>query len=1386
MYGFEKIKEILDEVFINNNKYYLINNFNLEQRISIFQEMENFTSEQLDELASYVEKLQTQINLKNQSYMYEFYSSFFTEEEAFTIYNSYTTNEHYSIREIAKLLLNDEEKFKIVESNDYYDSEDIEFYKSIKDETKKKECIAKYELDEYIKDMKVDELVELLKKYHRADLLEKIIKAIAVKDETKLYNLLKMPDVNSTVFNLILDNFDNYELIYNDLISGTFTNAEAIILSTYFSKFSDEQKYNIIMNEKYKNIIIENNESSIHNIFDNKEYAIKLLENIDIKEDCLRANLLKMNFDEKLYKSVCDLIVNKVKDKKDFFLYYDNFTDDFKIYFINNYEMDSKLFIDILQSFESFENVNMISLDKIKENEINELLRDISLANIFNDEYKSIIIQRYLKKYSNDIDNIEKIIKYITMYNILKDKDVYKQLLNNKELSANSIKLILQKMDPNFLKEFFKQNEDYNMQYKTEIIKEKLNLSDKLEIINNYKEYFMDISGILIVLQDNELKHDNKLQIQDNVIEDITDFILSGLSSFEANYIPDFLYNNIIFVKKFIQYNNPLILRYPLNISLCNEDEIETIAQLMNRNEYYTYFDKVYTSSPIVFEHFINNGFINGIDFFEESMFNEKNLNFMFLKYNTSDILKCQIIKKDLTKLYNKIQIDDYSKVFNDLLNSEDYIKIAVVLSKYNKDRINDNNLETLYNILFEKLIDKYKNDEVISSILEQTIKNGKNPYCLNFIKTKKQAYAQENLIDVLSEIENLHINNIYGDVLNKINKKHFRTIVSFLQSYNIEQEKLFNIAINMYLVLGNSRCIDFLNPNENKNYGKIDREILIKLFDRININDISLIEEGKGYAPQINESLINLIFGNNYKIKNTPIRNYLNNFAEKKEEINKKLAIAMEDPELSEEDKNIVIDKLKKEFDEYKLEVLNFFENNFQQVFYKWDIIQEEFLKKQSKSKLKLKLNIEQINQICKALKGIENSPVLEERDELLKESSVFEYVGIDTQFTTNIDKVRERTIDLSRGMDNVKKKKIPDVTLEKKGYYLKTYNPQDRNILSAGIRSGCCFRPNGNADNHGNNNSLLYYCTNTEYGGGIEIVDSNGKTIMFSPVLRNGNVLMIHSIETKGLTDVESSIVHEILKEYAETVINLASHNNDDISFVTITDLHHLNSSFARVMLPNDKKFKIFDDEQKFNEMYTNLENNHCVLAHGYQKTFDDIKYGEVLTDYYYPQITSQNKYVSIMPVDIDIITEMSEIKNQISILSNSVKDLKNDDTDNKSNTMLYEAKELRKQYLSFYKQLLKKYNNIDVYMLYVNGIKVMNKLMNESGEYINCKPSSIYYKSDWFIAIDGNNVYAYSKDPDDKEYSSILTELMSLNPNLIMNGESLDETRKNVGKN
>ena len=30
-----------------------------------------------------------------------------------------------------------------------------------------------------------------------------------------------------------------------------------------------------------------------------------------------------------------------------------------------------------------------------------------------------------------------------------------------------------------------------------------------------------------------------------------------------------------------------------------------------------------------------------------------------------------------------------------------------------------------------------------------------------------------------------------------------------------------------------------------------------------------------------------------------------------------------------------------------------------------------------------------------------------------------------------------------------------------------------------------------------------------------------------------------------------------------------------------------------------------------------------------------------------------------------------------------------------------------------------------------------------MNESGEYINCKPSSIYYKSDWFIAIDGNNV-------------------------------------------
>ena len=130
------------------------------------------------------------------------------------------------------------------------------------------------------------------------------------------------------------------------------------------------------------------------------------------------------------------------------------------------------------------------------------------------------------------------------------------------------------------------------------------------------------------------------------------------------------------------------------------------------------------------------------------------------------------------------------------------------------------------------------------------------------------------------------------------------------------------------------------------------------------------------------------------------------------------------------------------------------------------------------NKSKLSIKLNVAYCNSAIKKIESNRKKPALEFRDEPLLNSDVFDYVGYDNQFVSEPAKAPARAIELSRRMEKVEKKKFPNIELEKDGYTLFVYGPQDRNILSAGFRSGCCFRPRGNADNSGKDNSLLNYC--------------------------------------------------------------------------------------------------------------------------------------------------------------------------------------------------------------------------------------------------------------------------------------------------------------------
>lgn len=381
-------------------------------------------------------------------------------------------------------------------------------------------------------------------------------------------------------------------------------------------------------------------------------------------------------------------------------------------------------------------------------------------------------------------------------------------------------------------------------------------------------------------------------------------------------------------------------------------------------------------------------------------------------------------------------------------------------------------------------------------------------------------------------------------------------------------------------------------------------------------------------------------------------------------------------------------------------------------------------------------------LNSISVDVKEKRTKPKLEPRDILLDQSDVFEYVGYDTQYTTNPDKAPARAIELSRRMDNVKTKKFPNIKIEKDGYQLFVYEPHDRRILSAGYRSGCCFRPNGNADNSGKDNSLLNYCATTEYGGGVEIKDAQGETIMFSPLLRNGNVLMIHSIETKHSGNQQAmQTVHELLGEFGKRTIEESKRHGDSIDFVTITDLHHLQKQYTKGVLPQESKFTVYDGEQAFTSMYTNLDSNQMILEHTPGKTISDITYGSVAASYEYPIIDYYfiNQFSN---EEREIIEVMKELEERIIDLSNQRFIAKKNNQYELSNVLLLEIKQTKGEFLKYYKKALELRKGIDIFNKYKESNKMVAGINEQLGVEFQIDISELYNGVDWYIIITPDN--------------------------------------------
>lgn len=724
------------------------------------------------------------------------------------------------------------------------------------------------------------------------------------------------------------------------------------------------------------------------------------------------------------------------------------------------------------------------------------------------------------------------------------------------------------------------------------------------------------------------------------------------------------------------------------------------------------------------------------------------------------------------------------------------FLMSIIIKSKINRTLEVDDTIH----LIVQQYFVKYQMDEIsetyISSFMNQIL-NGEIWACnLESIHSMQELLYVSCFGDLFmntvssssngARLQPMALSNLSFDIYTKTNLKQYRDIKRILLGMGMDDYSASEIAITAYSVLGFSRAKELLSGK----YGEINIDQLSHLFTDIDCSHVMFEPDGGKYRPIINETLINLLFGSNYKVMNTPIRNYLNGFCEMEQYILHEIERIQNDFEFTHDEKIKKTNEVYKNFKNYCFNVRDFIVNiNF--IFHKWVYIEEEFFKKQSVSKLKIKLNVAQVNEIVSLLKASHKNtfvkglftekeqlrasriPNFELRDYPLVISDVFDYVGIQTQYTVNPKLAPLRAVELSRMMEGVNSLKIPNVCLKHGTYHIQVFHPQDRNLISGGYRTGCCFRPKGDADNYGQNYSLLAYCCSSEYASGIEIKNYEGKTLMFSPILRNGNVLVIYSFESIGLTEKEQQVSNDLLYSWASEVIRISQQEekDDGIIAVVMSDLKPL-LDFSRTqgVLPLDKKFKVYDPDKKYKKMYYELDKlNQYILAFSKDKTFDDIQYDqEVIKSYHYPTQVTNIKTVAVSDHQLEIIHKIRSNKEKIVKLVQKRKKLLKLKKEEIAFDLLKLIYQIRKENLSFQKKLYRMSENSrrDIFSDYVYGIEMANHICDQlnvsrKAEIYNFK--HIIYSNGWYLGVtDGQKIYGDCLKHFESDFIRALMEL------------------------
>ncbi len=610
-------------------------------------------------------------------------------------------------------------------------------------------------------------------------------------------------------------------------------------------------------------------------------------------------------------------------------------------------------------------------------------------------------------------------------------------------------------------------------------------------------------------------------------------------------------------------------------------------------------------------------------------------------------------------------------------------------------------------------------------------------------IKNYKQYLYVKYYGNLPKELENF-VSRLSIDILKNMNVNHFNEFVDLLMGLGFLYHEAVEYSVKIYNFMGYFKGRDLLNQR----YGVISKTEIENIFSDIDLSNVTYDINKK--EPNLNEKLIKMLLGENYNAKDTPIKQYL--------------------AKLASQD-------------------VIFFVENINLIAKEWYKILIEYTKRKNLVPLNLRFNIAQIRDILNELantkrrikqkeyyKGKKKTRIsklsqYEERDEPLLESDILDYIGTNSKYVLLLHKLIDRTIELSRMMEGNYSKKFPNITINFSDYTLYTFHPQDRDILSAGFRTDNCFLPVGAGDSVGYNPSLLHYCATTPYGGGVEIKNQSGNTLAFCPILRNGNVMLIHSIEGIKLNKNEKRLVTSMLREWADKIILESAKSEGEYGIVAVLTTNNPNLDKCQTYgeISSKYKFHFYDPQSEMKEVYSNLEYAHFLVSLKEAKTLNDISYDEpVEYDYDYKELkpTSYSQ-VNFSFEEIQIIRKLYELEESKINNTNYRYQMLKIHQEVAAMELLREIKKIDEQFYQKYQELFRimKDKKRDLYSDFKDLVEIIKDILQEKGlniqiDFYNIK--TIYYTEDWFIIItQENELITEAKDELDEEYLSVLDE-------------------------